>query len=54
MGQEQECTLCGIVYVDSATHYRFHKEIDAWIELIDLALTDDLPIRPSRGAQFGP
>jgi hypothetical protein len=33
-----ECALCGAAYSNAAKHQRFHDELDAWIELVELEL----------------
>jgi hypothetical protein len=36
VGQVWECALCGAAYSNAAKHQRFHDELDAWIQLVEL------------------
>jgi hypothetical protein len=39
MGKEiRECALCGAAYMNAEKHQRFHDELDAWIQLVELEL----------------
>ena len=38
MGEQQECALCGAVYVNRDKHQTWHDEIDAWIQVMELEL----------------
>lgn len=42
MGEMRECGLCGAVYSNADKHQRFHDEIDAWIQLIELEVVERL------------
>jgi hypothetical protein len=51
---EQQCERCGMVIVNAPTHRRFHVEIDAWIEVIEVELEGDFPVGHPRRGRFGP
>jgi hypothetical protein len=42
VNQVWECALCGAAYSNAAKHQRFHDELDAWIQLIELELEADV------------
>ena len=46
MGKEiWECALCGAAYMNAQKHQRFHDELDAWIQLVELELDGRLRSR---------
>ena len=43
MGNDvRECALCGAAYLNAQKHQRFHDELDAWIQLVELELEVDV------------